>query len=127
VADVVLDSSAILADVHGEAGAEETRAAIAGACISAVNYAEVITKLIELGASATEAKFTAETLAYKVVEVDQARAASAGMMHERTRRTGVSLGDRFCLALGEELRLPVLTADRRWKDLGLDVEIRLIR
>jgi ribonuclease VapC len=48
-------------------------------------------------------------------------------LHAETRRTGVSLGDRFCLALARELSLPALTADRRWKDLGLGVEIQLIR
>jgi PIN domain nuclease of toxin-antitoxin system len=48
-------------------------------------------------------------------------------MHEKTRRTGVSMGDRFCLALAQETGARALTADRRWKDLDLGVTITLIR
>ena len=40
---------------------------------------------------------------------------------------GLSLGDRACLSLGQHLRRPVLTADRMWKTLKLNVEIQMIR
>jgi PIN domain nuclease of toxin-antitoxin system len=127
MAEYVLDSSAILADLHGEPGGDITRAAMRGSVVSAVNYAEVVTKLIEKGASPPEAEEIAGQLDCAVIEIDQARAVRAGLLHASTRRTGVSLGDRFCLALGQELGWPVLTGDRRWKTLGLDVEVTLIR
>jgi ribonuclease VapC len=125
--EYVLDSSAILASLHGEPGGEVARAAMPGSLVSAVNYAEVITKLIEKGANPSEAEGIAGRLPCVLVEIDRDRAARAGLLHAATRRTGVSLGDRFCLALGQELGLPVLTGDRRWKTLGLDVEVTLIR
>lgn len=125
--EYVLDSSAILADLHGEPGGDVARAAVRGSVVSAINYAEVITKLIEKGASPNEAQEIAGRLECAVVEIDQDRATRAGVLHASTRRTGVSLGDRFCLALGQELGLPVLTGDRRWKTLGLDIEVTLIR
>jgi PIN domain nuclease of toxin-antitoxin system len=127
VIDVVLDASAVLADFQGEPGAEAVRAAMTSAAISAVNFAEVITKLIDHGMPGMQAQALAETAAYHVVEVDQTRAALAGLMHEKTRRTGVSMGDRFCLALAQETGARALTADRRWKDLDLGVTITLIR
>lgn len=40
---------------------------------------------------------------------------------------GLSLGDRACLALAGELGVSVVTADRAWADLGLNVAISLIR
>ncbi|HEY2708698.1 MAG TPA: type II toxin-antitoxin system VapC family toxin [Caulobacteraceae bacterium] len=125
--EFVFDSSAILAEAHDEPGAEVVRGALPTACISAVNFAEVITKLIEEGLPSGQAETLFKRLYCLVVEADEARAALAGAMHERTRRTGVSLGDRFCLQLAEELKLPVLTTDRRWKTLDLGIEIRLIR
>lgn len=45
----------------------------------------------------------------------------------QTRAFGLSLGDRACLALGMELGLPVLTADRVWASIGLAVTIETIR
>jgi PIN domain nuclease of toxin-antitoxin system len=44
-----------------------------------------------------------------------------------TRPLGLSFGDRACLALAGQLHLPALTADRAWRNLTIDVEIRLIR
>jgi len=125
--EVVIDSSAVLADINDEPGADAVRAVGAAGVISAVNFTEVITKLIEWGFEPDEARYAAQGAKYECASVDQPRAAAAGMLHARTRGTGVSLGDRYCLALAEELSLPVLTADRRWKTLNLGIEITLIR
>jgi ribonuclease VapC len=40
---------------------------------------------------------------------------------------GLSLGDRACLALALDLKVPVYTADRSWKQLSLGVRIHVIR
>jgi len=48
-------------------------------------------------------------------------------LHEKTRRKGVSLAGRYCLQLAIELGVPVLTTDKIWASLDLDVEIVLIR
>jgi len=112
---------------HREPGGDVVRAALPTACISAVNYAEVITKLIEEGLPFDQADALFKRLYCPVVEADEDRAALAGATHEETRRTGVSLGDRFCLQLGRELNVPVLTTDTRWKSLDLGVEVTLIR
>lgn len=44
-----------------------------------------------------------------------------------TKKLGLSLGDRACIALGRQLRRPVLTTDRNWRYLELEIEIRVIR
>ena len=44
-----------------------------------------------------------------------------------TREVGLSLADRACLALAIDLRAPVLTGDRAWRDLPIGVEVILIR
>ena len=125
--EVVLDSSAMLARLHGEPGAERVKSALPSAAISAVNFSEVITKLLDEGLSPAEAEDTAELLRCQVFEADKHRSALAGLLHATTRRSGVSLGDRYCLQLAMELGVPVLTMDRRWASLGLDVEVELIR
>ena len=127
MAEFVLDSSAVLADLRDEPGADVVRSASPTSYLSAVNYAEIITKLIEAGTTPEIAGEIAEQFACTIVAADQSRAASAGKLHAKTRRSGVSLGDRFCLALAQELSLPALTGDRRWKALDLGVEVILIR
>jgi ribonuclease VapC len=44
-----------------------------------------------------------------------------------TKAIGLSLGDRACLALGRKLGLPVFTADQAWENVGVAVEVRLVR
>ena len=125
--EFVLDTSAILASLLGEPGADVVESAIEMSYLSAANFAEVISKLIDKGFDPVDARAAAAQLRCEIVSADQERAAVAGALRAKTRHKGVSFGDRFCLALAQELELPALTADRRWKDLDLGVEVRLIR
>ncbi len=126
MADVVLDSSAVLAMLRGERGGERVVQTLGDAIISAVNYAEVISKLIDFGNSASVALASARQLNLTVAPLDHATAMRAGALHEHTQKRGISLGDRACLALAQALDLPVLTADRAWASLDLGVEVVLI-
>jgi len=47
-------------------------------------------------------------------------------LHALSRRK-VSFADRVCLGLGLDRQLPVLTGDRAWANLGLPLQIELIR
>jgi PIN domain nuclease of toxin-antitoxin system len=125
--EFVLDSSAILAAILSEPGAERVVSARQRARMSVVNYAEVIAKLVDEGLTPAQAEDAAERLGCEVVDADKHRSALAGLLHQKTRRKGISLGDRYCLQLAMELGVPVLTSDRRWRELGLDVEVELIR
>jgi PIN domain nuclease of toxin-antitoxin system len=127
MADVLLDASAVLARLLREPGAERVAASLPGASVSAVNYAEVVGKLIDFGASVEAASAVGGDLGLTVLPFDEADAADAGIMRAATRALGLSLGDRACLTLARRLQLPVLTADRAWADLDLGVEIVLIR
>lgn len=132
-AAVVLDASALLAYLFGEPGAETVRDALAGpAAISAVNFAEVLSKLSELGQDADAvarglAQHGLTGNALLIVPLDEAQAREIARLRVPTRRAGASLADRACLALGRTLQLPVLTADRGWGKLRVGVEIRVIR
>ncbi len=62
-------------------------------------------------------------------DVDRDLALAAARVWPATKRFGLSLGDRLCLALACREGMPVLTTDRAWKDVGpvLGIDIRLIR
>jgi ribonuclease VapC len=127
VIEFVLDSSAVLAELHREPGGAFVEAARPTACMSSVNYSEVLVKLIDEGVPPHQAEEILEHLHLVIVDADKHRSLMAGLLREKTRRRGISLGDRFCLQLAQELQLPVLTTDRRWKTLDLGVEVTLIR
>jgi ribonuclease VapC len=128
MAEVVVDTSAFLANVHGEPGGEAVLEFLDDALISAVNYAEVICHLIDNGLPAQQARDLIDRMGFQVVPADQGAAFTIGArLYEQVRRRGVSLGDQFCLALALESGLPVLTADKRWATLDIGVDVRLIR
>lgn len=127
MAEWVLDSSVVLAMLNGEPGAEAAAALLPDALLSAVNLAEVATKLTERGMPAGQAIVTLETLNCEIAFLDSGVALAAGLLHAATRGRNISLGDRCCLALGMQTGLPVVTADRAWAELGLDLDIRLLR
>lgn len=124
---LVLDSSAILTIIHDEEGADLVWGELEGAAVSAVNLAEVISKMVEHGKTGEEASDIVGRLPIEVAPVDRDLAIQIGALRAATRHLGLSLGDRACLALGRRLGLPVLTCDRPWASLDLDMEIRLVR
>jgi len=127
MADVLLDASAVLARLFREPGAERVAASLPGALVSAVNYAEVVGKLIDFRTPVEAAAVVASDLGLVVAPFEASDAAEAGLLRAVTRPLGLSLGDRACLALARRLDLPVLTADRAWVELDLGVEVVLIR
>lgn len=90
--------------------------------MSAVNWAEALSKVAELGKSSREliAELTARRLlgaSLNIIPFTSEDAALAGDLRPLTRRLDLSLGDRACLALGRRLQTEVLTADRAWENL----------
>ncbi|HMC39026.1 MAG TPA: type II toxin-antitoxin system VapC family toxin [Acidimicrobiales bacterium] len=126
---VVLDASAVICLLHDEPGADQVRGELDGARMSAVNWTEVLQKVVHAGdpgiAGDLEPWAAAVGLSVSNFTVDDARVAAR--LRAPTRELGLSLGDRACLALAERLAMPVLTADRVWAGLSVASEIRVIR
>ncbi len=125
--DVVLDASAVLAAVNNEPGADIVAGYMTDAAISAVNLTEVLSRLSDFGLDDEACRAVLAALNLRVVPFDEAAALETGKLRAATRSLGLSLGDRACLALARSLKACVVTADRTWSRLALDVEVRLIR
>jgi ribonuclease VapC len=124
----VLDASALLCSILRERGADLVEEAIVnGALISTVNFAEVVSRLTELGFSSEDAYKGASDTDAIVEAFTETQARLCGEFRMRTRRLELGLGDRACLAVGRDLGLPVLTADRIWAELDLGVEVVVCR
>lgn len=106
----VFDASAVLALMHGEAGAEELKELQPDAVVNAVNAAEVLAKLVSRGMPAEEAQAAYDALHLETAPFD----AALTLISARYVRKGVSLGDRCFLATAHRLG-PGWTSDH---DLG---------
>jgi ribonuclease VapC len=123
----VLDASAVLALLNEEAGGERVEAALAGSMIGSVNYCEVLGKLIDGGMPEDEARQSVQLLGIEIIGFDEESARVAASLRLSTRRLGLSLGDRCCLALGLSRGFPVMTAERVWARVKTPVKVVLIR
>ena len=127
---IVLDTSALLAILNEETGAEiftQQFELLSNATMSAVNISEAYGKLLGRGIKAEDAWEAVTAPVPEIVDFDTEQAKIAGWLQPQTRSLGLSLGDRACLALGMALKAPVYTADRAWKKLRLEVSIQVIR
>ncbi len=124
---VVLDSSAVLAVLQQEPGKEKVLAVLDQAVLSAVNSAEIQSKLIRDGMTADEARIALDGCVQSALSFDAKHADIAAALITQTRPYGLSAGDRACLALAMTLNAPVYTTDRAWTQLQVGVEIRLVR
>lgn len=125
---IVLDTSALLAVLNGEPGANRLTTELLSAAVSStVNLAEVQGKLVERGLSPDRAWAACLAPVAEAIPFTAEQAKVAGSLIAETRRLGLSLGDRACLALALALQAPVYTADRAWKNLKLGLRIHVIR
>lgn len=115
---IVLDASALLAMLNDEPGGDKVADVIGRTCISAVNFAEVVSHFIYLGMPEDAADAMLRPLPVVIEPVDRDLAIIAGNLRASTAMAGLSLGDRFCLALAIRDKLPAWTADRQWKQVA---------
>jgi PIN domain nuclease of toxin-antitoxin system len=66
-----------------------------------------------------------DPLPISLVPFDQELAYQVGVLLPLTRATGLSLGDRACLALARRLDVPALTADRAWQAIASQIGVRV--
>jgi ribonuclease VapC len=122
-----------MAVLHGEDGASVIIEAIGkGAAVSVVNWAEVLSKLAEAGkdpevAAAELRRAEGSRRALSIEPLTAADCVAVARLRPVTRRQGLSLADRACLALAERFDVPALTADRKWLEADVAAEVQLIR
>lgn len=125
----VFDSSAVLAVIFQEPGAEVASKLMdqENSLISSVNLAEVVGRLLDEGLSMVEVSNICDQLPLSVVPLSRDHATAAGQLKPATRTRGLSLGDRCCLALASQHpAASVVTSDRPWAGLP-GFNITLIR
>jgi PIN domain nuclease of toxin-antitoxin system len=118
----------LIAAILQEPGADRAASAIEGSSISAVNFSEVAAYFTKRGAERQTVDVMLTGLGFEVVDADRFQALTAAELQPLTSSVGLSLGDRFCLALARERGVPAMTADRAWAKVKVPgIEIEVIR
>jgi len=127
MSDYVLDTSALLAAMFQETGADRVDALLSRAALSSVNLSETLAKLADRGVDMSIAATAVERLNIDIIPFDAIQARVCAELRLPTRAAGLSLGDRACIALGMMLGATIVTADRPWASLDLGVPMIFIR
>ena len=124
---IILDASALLAMLRDEPGGDKVAEALNGSRMCVVNLAEVTSHFVHNDMPPEEVDTMLHPLPIALVDADAELARVAGHLRAVTSKAGLSLGDRFCLALALREGLPAWTADKKWasvaKESGVDLVI----
>ncbi|PVE58862.1 hypothetical protein DC429_00070 [Arthrobacter sp. TPD3018] len=127
----VLDTSALLAVLLAEKGAEAVAPHLRGAEVSITNVCEVLTKAVEHGADVDVVQRTLDSYGFRTRAFRDAHARQSALLRPLTKPLGLGFGDRACLMQGIFSGMPILTGDQDWMKLDLDpalgIDVRLIR
>jgi len=123
----ILDASALLCLLQNEKGAERIAEVLPQAQIGAVNFSEAFGKLVEAGLDEGTVDSLIGSLQMQVIPFDREQARLAGSLRRTTRESGLSLGDRACLALASIQGAVALTCDKSWTRLEIGCRVELVR
>ncbi len=126
--EVVLDASALIAYLKQEKGYEKVKEALAHkVLINTVNLSEVYSKIVAEKIELFEVIPRLQALGIESIPFDDELAKISALIYPECKKYGLSLADRACLSLGIKQNAPVITADRVWSKLDLDLEVIVIR
>jgi PIN domain nuclease of toxin-antitoxin system len=125
---IVFDSSALIMLFAKEPGYESIRQYMKYAIISTINIAEVYKYCIEVqNLTEEDCKNLIKLSGIKIIDFCEEQALISAKIIKVTKPYGLSLGDRGCLALGLLNNTPILTCDKIWGKVDLNVEFIMAR
>ena len=125
---IIFDASAVIGLFAKEKGVEVIKKHSRNAIISSVNISEVYKYCIDKQNLTTEECRNIMTISgIKIINFDEKQALIAASIYPQTKALGLSLGDRACIALALEKHYPVLTCDKIWEKVDLNIKFIIVR
>ncbi len=124
---IVLDASALLAFMFKETGHDVVANYLHDCCISSVNLLEVASRFSRDGLPVAPVLQLISSLGIAIIPFEETHILPVATLAKVGKEYGLSQADRICLGLGMFLDLPVLTADKVWQDVGLDIGVVVFR
>lgn len=116
----VFDASAMLSFILNREGADVVAACLDDSVMHATTWTEMLTQLSRVENVMHPDQVAAGLKKRLIIDVGQPEDAErAGALSNLGPRSGLSLGDRYTLAIAARLGLPIVTAHRHWTELDL--------
>lgn len=126
--NIVFDSSALIMLFAKEPGYESIRHHLKHAIISSVNVAEVYKYCIEVqNVTEDDCRNLIKLSGIKIIDFCNEQALITAKLIKKTKQYGLSLGDRSCIALAMSKNCSILTCDKIWQKVAIDVEFIMAR
>jgi len=126
--NTIFDASAAIALFAKEKGREVIKKHLKNAIISSVNVSEIYKYCIDRQRLTTsECENLMKISAIKIIDFDAKQALIAADIYPKTKKLGLSLGDRACIALAIDKDCPILTCDKIWAKVNLDIKFIMAR
>jgi len=125
----VIDASALLTFLKDESvPLHDLESLLPKSLISSVNACEVATVMLRIGIPPDTIEQLIDETVGNIIPFNKEHYLLAANLSRITKPYGLSLGDRACLALAQQMGLPVYTADQIWNKLKIEnIEINIIR
>src|SRR5215472_1789212 len=114
---IIADTSAVIAYLNFEPGADEVRKHLSRLRLTMVNVAEIVAVVSRHNVSRPWIEDKVFRVFPDILPFDLDHAYLCGALEPVTRSKGLSLGDRACLAAGMLHGWPVLTAEATWTEI----------
>jgi PIN domain nuclease of toxin-antitoxin system len=125
---IVFDSSALIMLFAKEPGYEQVRQHMKYAIISIINIAEVYKYCIDVqNLTEDDCKNLIKLTGIKIIDFCEEQALITAKIIKQTKQYGLSLGDRGCIALAILGNYPILTCDKIWQKVDIDVQFIMAR
>lgn len=126
--NIVFDSSVLIMLFAKEPGYESVRGYMRNAVISTINIAEVYKYCIEVqNLSEEDCRNLTKLTGIKIIDFCEQQALISAKIIKNTKQYGLSLGDRGCIALATLKDCSILTCDKIWQKVDLNIEFIMAR
>ena len=125
---IIFDASAVIALLAKEKGFEVIKRHLKNAIISSVNISEVYKYCIEVQKLTKDEALLLITLSdIKIVDFNEEQALITAEIVIKTKKYGISLADRACIALAILKNTSIITCDKIWQKFDIGIEFIIAR
>ena len=125
--NVILDASALLVLLKNEPGADMIEPLLGRIIMSSISVSEAADSLLNSEMTLQECQEAILPFISTIVPFDEEQAFLAAELKKQIKDYSLPLADKACLALAQQIKLPLYTANEAWSKLQLNsLEINII-